>query len=203
MKQIRKRLTYANVMSSIAVFLVLGGATAFAATKIGSNQLKANSVLTGKIKKEAVTTAKIKNGAVAAGKLANAAVTASKIAGNAVTGAAVADGSLTAADLASGTLTPSCPGGTVLSQGACFETAERAAVSYEAANDTCVAAGRRLPSAAELSGFTRKVQVIAAEERSGDLFASTTSFDVKPDGSFTTVPFATVTPFRCVAATTP
>ena len=30
-KQIRKRLTYANVMSSIAVFLVLGGATAFAA----------------------------------------------------------------------------------------------------------------------------------------------------------------------------
>ena len=35
MKQIRKRLTYANVMSSIAVFLVLGGATAFAAKKIG------------------------------------------------------------------------------------------------------------------------------------------------------------------------
>ena len=31
MKPIRKRLTYANVMSSIAVFLVLGGATAFAA----------------------------------------------------------------------------------------------------------------------------------------------------------------------------
>ena len=29
--QIRKRLTYANVMSSLAVFLVLGGATAFAA----------------------------------------------------------------------------------------------------------------------------------------------------------------------------
>ena len=57
MKQIRQRLTYANVMSSIAVFLVLGGATAFAATKIGANQLKANSVLTGKIKKEAVTTA--------------------------------------------------------------------------------------------------------------------------------------------------
>ena len=36
MKQIRKRLTYANVMSSIAVFLVLGGATAFAASKIGA-----------------------------------------------------------------------------------------------------------------------------------------------------------------------
>ncbi len=69
MTQIRKRLTYANVMSSIAVFLVLGGATAFAASKIGSHQLKANSVTTAKIKKNAVTTAKIKNGAVTGAKV--------------------------------------------------------------------------------------------------------------------------------------
>ena len=69
MKQIRKRLTYANLMSSIAVFLVLGGATAYAAKKIGSNQLKANSVTTAKIKKNAVTTAKIKNGAVTGAKV--------------------------------------------------------------------------------------------------------------------------------------
>jgi hypothetical protein len=69
MKKIRSRLTYANVMSSLAVFLVLGGATAFAATKIGANQLKANSVLTGKIKKEAVTTGKIKKNAVTGAKV--------------------------------------------------------------------------------------------------------------------------------------
>jgi len=67
--KIRKRLTYANVMSSIAIFLVLGGATAFAAKKIGSNQLKANSVTTGKIKKNAVTTAKIKKDAVTGAKI--------------------------------------------------------------------------------------------------------------------------------------
>jgi hypothetical protein len=68
-KLIRKRLTYANVMSSIAVFLILGGATAFAASKIGTKQLKANAVTTGKIKKEAVTTAKIKKGAVTGAKI--------------------------------------------------------------------------------------------------------------------------------------
>lgn len=68
MKKIRSRLTYANVMSSLAVFLVLGGATAFAATKIGSNEIKANAILTGKIKKEAVTTAKLKNDAVTGAK---------------------------------------------------------------------------------------------------------------------------------------
>ncbi|HWW68063.1 MAG TPA: hypothetical protein VNY83_08785, partial [Solirubrobacterales bacterium] len=67
-------------MSSIAVFLILGGATAFAASKIGSNQLKANSVTTGKIKKNAVTTAKIKNNAVTNSKLADGSVNFAKIA---------------------------------------------------------------------------------------------------------------------------
>src|ERR1700704_261437 len=68
--QIRKRLTYANVMSSIAVFLILGGATAFAASKIGAKQLKANSVTAGKIKKKAVTNSKPADGSVNFAKIA-------------------------------------------------------------------------------------------------------------------------------------
>ncbi len=36
MKKLRRQLTYANVMSSIAVFLVLGGASAFATTQLGA-----------------------------------------------------------------------------------------------------------------------------------------------------------------------
>jgi hypothetical protein len=201
--QIRKHLTYANVMSSLAVFLILGGATALAATKIDASQLKANSVKTGKIVKEAVTTSKIKNEAIGTTKIANEAVTTAKLQNNAVTGAKVADGSLSSADLASGTLTPTCPGGTVLSQGVCFETGERATVSFEAANETCVAAGRRLPHAAELSGFTKKVQVIPASEWSGDLFSTTQAFTVKPDGTFVQIAFATPTAFRCIATPTP
>ncbi|MDX6632695.1 MAG: hypothetical protein QOG26_700, partial [Solirubrobacterales bacterium] len=74
MKQIRKRLTYANVMSSIAVFLILGGATALAATQlaknsVGTKQLKKNAVTASKIKKNAFTTSKIKNGAVTGAKV--------------------------------------------------------------------------------------------------------------------------------------
>jgi hypothetical protein len=68
-KQIRKHFTYANVMSSIAVFLILGGATAIAAKKIGTKELKANSITTGKIKKAAVTTQKIKDNAVTGAKV--------------------------------------------------------------------------------------------------------------------------------------
>lgn len=79
MKQIRKRITYANVMSSIAVFLVLGGASAYAAKKIGSNEIKGNSITTGKIKKEAVSASKIKKNAVTTAKIANGAVTGAKL----------------------------------------------------------------------------------------------------------------------------
>jgi len=70
-KQIRQRLTYANVMSSIAVFLVLGGATAFAAVQleknsVGAEQLKKNAVTAAKIKKDAVTGPKVKTGSLEA-----------------------------------------------------------------------------------------------------------------------------------------
>lgn len=99
MQQIRKRLTYANVMSSLAVFLVLSGATAFAASKIGSNRLKANSVGTAKIKANAVTTRKIKKNAVTSIKLRDDAVRNEKIADGAVTGAKVFDGTITGADI--------------------------------------------------------------------------------------------------------
>lgn len=95
MKQIRRHLTYANVMSSIAVFLMLGGATAFAATKIGANEIKANSIKTGKIVKEAVVSGKIKNGAVTESKIADGAVTTNKIADGAVTTSKIVNDAVT------------------------------------------------------------------------------------------------------------
>jgi hypothetical protein len=104
LKQIRKRLTYANVMSSVAVFLMLGGATAFAATKIGANQLKANSVKTGKIVKEAVTAGKLKKGAVTESRIGAGAVTNAKIATDAVTGDKVKESTLGEVPLASNAL---------------------------------------------------------------------------------------------------
>jgi len=58
MKRVRKRLTYANVMSSIAVFFVVAGGTAFAASQLGKE-----SVGTSQLKKEAVSLAKIKKAA--------------------------------------------------------------------------------------------------------------------------------------------
>jgi hypothetical protein len=38
-KKIRKRLTYANVMSTIAVFIAIGGTSALAATQLAKNSV--------------------------------------------------------------------------------------------------------------------------------------------------------------------
>lgn len=78
-KRLRRRITYANVMSSIAVFLVLGGGAAFAAKKIGTKEIRGNAITTRKIKKNAVTPGKIRNRAITNAKIRDGAVTGAKI----------------------------------------------------------------------------------------------------------------------------
>jgi hypothetical protein len=75
----RPKLTYANVISTICLFLLLGGGAAYAASHLGKN-----SVGTKQLKNNAVTTAKLKD--------------------EAVTGAKVSDGSLTGSDILASTL---------------------------------------------------------------------------------------------------
>jgi len=92
MRTFRKHLTYANVLSTVGVFLLLAGGTAIAAKQlgkktVGAKQLKSNAVTTPKIKKAAVTKAKIKDGAIDATKLADGSGTTTKIADGAVSGA--------------------------------------------------------------------------------------------------------------------
>ena len=61
----RPRLTYANAMATVAVFIALGGsAYAFhlGRNSVGAKQLKKSAVTTAKIKNAAVTAAKVKAG---------------------------------------------------------------------------------------------------------------------------------------------
>lgn len=83
-KGLRGKLTYANVVSSLCLFLLLGSGAAVAAS-----QLAKNSVGSKQLKKNAVTTGKIKNGAVTEAKIAAGAVTSSKVASGSLTGAQV------------------------------------------------------------------------------------------------------------------
>jgi len=81
-RQLRKRLTYANVMATIALFVALGGAS-YAAIKlpknsVGSKQIKKNSITAAKIKNGAVTGAKIQAGSLGTVPNATSAATAAR-----------------------------------------------------------------------------------------------------------------------------
>lgn len=91
-QRLRQRLTYANVVSTLALFLVLTGGVAYAAKKISSHDLRGASVTTAKIKRGAVTTAKIRNGAVKTAKIAPGNVTNGKLAVGSVTAEKLAPG---------------------------------------------------------------------------------------------------------------
>lgn len=87
---IRKHLSYANVMSSIAVFLLLGGGAAIAANqkqkRIGTNQIKASAITAGKIKDGAVTNSKLADGSVTSSKIVDGSISNSKLQSNSVGG---------------------------------------------------------------------------------------------------------------------
>jgi hypothetical protein len=89
-----KYLSFANVMSCVALFVALSGA-AYAAT-LGKNAVKAENVARG-----AITTPKLRGGAVTSAKLAKESITRNKLAKNAVGTEQIAGNSVTYAQLTS------------------------------------------------------------------------------------------------------
>jgi hypothetical protein len=110
MKRIRGKLTYANVIATIALFLAVGGASAMAASQlaknsVGAKQLKSNAVTAAKIKTGAVTSPKVAAGAIGAAQLANGAVGTSALGNGAVTDGKLADGAVSTTKLLDGSVT--------------------------------------------------------------------------------------------------
>ncbi|HEX3242950.1 MAG TPA: hypothetical protein VHQ97_07710 [Solirubrobacterales bacterium] len=107
MGRLRRHLTYANVMATIAVALAVGGAGAYAASKLGKNVVRSrniapNAVKTSDIAKNAVKRGKIAGGAIDDSRLANGSVGTNKLVGGAVT-----TGKLASASVSEGILAPS------------------------------------------------------------------------------------------------
>jgi hypothetical protein len=69
MSRIREKLTYANVMATIAVFLALGFGTAWAGTELAKNSVKSKQIQDGAVEHDdladdAVTSGKVKDGSL-------------------------------------------------------------------------------------------------------------------------------------------
>jgi hypothetical protein len=93
-----RSLTYANVVSTLALVVAMGVGTGVGASYAAS-KLPKNSVSAKQIKNNAVRSAEIKDGSVTSADVADGSVTSPDIADGSLTGGDVADGALTAADL--------------------------------------------------------------------------------------------------------
>jgi hypothetical protein len=93
--RLRPKLSYSNVIASIALFVALGGAAVAAG-------LPKHSVGTQQLKRGAVNAAALKKGAVTSGKLAPKSVVAGKLGPNSVSPGNIGNGAISSAKLAAG-----------------------------------------------------------------------------------------------------
>ena len=143
--QLRQRLTYANVMATIAVFIALGGSS-YAALQIDSGEIANNSVRSVDVRNRTLSDRDVKRNG-----LTGRSIRESRL--DRVPHAREADrlGGMTAADLLL-----KCPEGTFLIADVCVETTPRSAVPYGAAVAACATSeptrspGRRLATYGEL-----------------------------------------------------
>ncbi len=128
-KRLRRRLSFANVVSLVALFVALGG-TSWAALRISGSQIKNRSVSGSKLKRNTLGGATIKESRLSK-----------------VPRARRADrlGGLTA-----GELKLRCPSDTFPVSGVCIDERQRAVAAYGSARVECGRIGRRVASYEEV-----------------------------------------------------
>jgi hypothetical protein len=102
-----KRPSHSTVVSYLALFVALGGSTAYAANTIGSDDVIDESLLSQDIKDGEVKTSDLKNSSVTSLKINNGSVLNAEIASNAVTGSKIASGAVTTGKLGATSVTVS------------------------------------------------------------------------------------------------
>jgi hypothetical protein len=192
---LRRHITYANVMATLAVFIALGG-SAYAVGKISGSQLKDRSVSGKKLKRNTLGGAVIKESRLGRVPLAHHA-----------------ENSLRLQGLGAGKLLLSCPAGTKYQSGVCIELRPRLpAAAYGIARAECELARRRLPLYQELAGLVDDFSVpfqAGLGELVSDVVQNTPSDPTRVralvvtdrTGAVTTVPDTSdgARPYRCVA----
>jgi hypothetical protein len=193
------KLTYANVTSTLALFLALGGVS-YAAISVGSAEIRNNSVRSQDLRNNQIRSKDIRNRTIVGRDVLTNAIGGLQV--NENTLGRVPDATRLEGRAAS-SFTVGCPAGTIGHAGACFESVARPAQTFAAASRTCGVANRRLPLLSELESLRQQPGVTLAGD---ELTANITDTDVltiddsgTPSGSSIG---STTEQFRCVAPLT-
>lgn len=190
--RLRRHLSYANLMASIAVFLALGGVSYAASTfnggkivngTVGAKKLKNSTLTSTQVKANALTGSVINESTLSTVPTAQVATTAASAstAGSAVTAqSAVTANHALAADTAgdaetldgfsSKQLQVTCPAATELFGGMCWDQSTRPADDWIEASRECGNAGGRLPSLSELIAYVLQPgEQVSGQNWTGDV----------------------------------
>ncbi len=196
LRALRDRLTYANVMATIAVFIALGGTT-YAAVTITGRDIKDGSLTGRDVKRNSLTGKQIAEAHLS--DPVPRARNAARLGGKSASSYLVR-----------------CPTGTMPLASICIETQPRAATTYSTATSECdvtqypATPGRRLPRHDELISALRHepITLAAGGELTSNVYPSSTPgapLDVltvtDAAGGVVLVPnsVAGARPFRCVS----
>ena len=155
--KLRHRLTYANVMATVAVFIALGGSS-YAALTISGSDIRNRSIAGKKLKRNTLTGKQVRESRLSRVPRARNA--------DRLNGATAAS------------LRVRCPADTFPSADVCVERTARAAASYGTAVLECAQAGtpagpgRRLPTHGELRAALTAVQLAAGGELTSEVYPS-------------------------------
>lgn len=160
LEKLRRHLSYANVMATLAVFIALGGSS-YAVATISGKRLTNRSVRATKIARNTLTGREIRESRL--GEVPRA-TNANRL------------GGLTAGDLK-----VRCPGDTFVVADVCVEKTSRAPAAYGTALAVCETIGtpqgpgRRLPTHGELRLALAGPAIAAGGELTGEVFPSSST----------------------------
>jgi len=160
LQSLRHRLTYANVMSTLAVFIALGGSS-YAAFTINGGSIKTHTITGTKLRHNTLTGAQINESRLARVPRARRADTLAGV---------------TAAQLKI-----KCPRDTFPIADVCVEKEARSPASYGSAVVTCLGVGtprgpgRRLPTHAELRAALTAVPLAEGGELTSNVYPSSST----------------------------
>jgi hypothetical protein len=210
MAPLRDRLTYANVIATVALFVALSG-TSYAVLHIGSGDVVDNSLRSKDVRNNSLRSRDIRERTLRARDLAPNSLGSGVVKESAlgtVPRAAEAEhvGGATAQDLRL-----KCPPETVAHGGVCIETSARSPDGFLGAINQCDQAGRELVTMSQLDRFLRASQPLPQPEWTSSVYRNTdngpNAFDeleavllgAGGNVSYDRVYQAVQHPFRCVA----
>jgi hypothetical protein len=162
MRALRDRLTYANVIATLALFIALGGSS-YAALKISGKEIKAHTIVGKNIKRNSLGRRQIKESSLSAVPRAH---NAARLAG-----------------FPAERFLVHCPQGTIPVSDVCVETQAQPPAPYHSAALECEATdnksapGRRLPTHEELMTALNhpEITLAAGGELTSDVYPSSST----------------------------